>query len=139
MATEGPLYRDGAQMQAAANYWNPATKLFGPGGSGQFLAVTVTGPRVLSLVTAATQVVYGFLQNSPDQGQACDVSFEPSVTKVVAGTSLTAGNLLMCDANGRVILWVAAAANYIVGQAIISAGAANEVITMKQFPSITRV
>jgi hypothetical protein len=71
MATEAPNLRDGT-CQAAANYWNPVSALFGPAGSGQFLAVTLTGTtaNVVTLVTASTQMVYGILQNSPDINQA---------------------------------------------------------------------
>jgi hypothetical protein len=141
MATEGPMYQDGAQCQAAANYWNPATTLYGPFGSGQFLAVYISAPRVVTLADTTARVVYGFLQNTPDIGQAADVTFEPSVTKAVAGAAVTAGSLLMVDAAhpGCVITWVGASTNFSVGLAIESAAGLSTVFTIKQFPSITRV
>ena len=48
MTTEAPLQKDGAQCVAAANYWNPTTALFGPQGSGQFLAVFLSAARTVS-------------------------------------------------------------------------------------------
>src|SRR5258707_4638088 len=102
MATEAPLIRDGSQCQAAANYWNPGSALFGPAGSGQFLAVTLTGTtaRLVTLVTASTQMVYGILQNSPDINQAADVGIF-GVSKAVSGatTWTNIGTKLMADTN----------------------------------------
>jgi hypothetical protein len=135
MATEGALYRDGAQCQAAANYWNPATKLYGPQGSGQFLFVRISAARVVTLATVATAVTYGVLQNTPDQGQAADVALPPSISKVVSGSSnsgvIAAGVPLMIDPAqpGCVMLWVAGSAFYVIGYSIEASAAANAVFT----------
>jgi hypothetical protein len=135
MATEGPLYRDGAQCVAAANYWNPATTLYGTNGSGQFLVVRISAARTVALATVPTAVSYGVLQNTPDIGQAADVALAPSITKVVSGGAnsgvVAAGVPLMVDATqpGCVCLWVAGAANYVIGYSIEAAAAANAVFT----------
>jgi hypothetical protein len=136
MATESPLIHDGSQCQAAANYWNPSTKLFGPGGSGQFLVVYINASRQVTIAAAATQVPYGILQNTPDIGQAADVGII-GVTKAVAGAAITvnAGVVgLMADSNGRLIPWVAGAANWLMGYAIEPAAAANAIFTMYVVP-----
>ncbi len=69
MATEAPLMRDGAQCVAAANYYNPASALPGPNGSGQFLAVYVSAARTVSILATQGANVYGILQNTPVRGR----------------------------------------------------------------------
>jgi hypothetical protein len=138
MATEGPLYRDGAQCVAAANYFNPASALSGPGGSGQFLAVFISAARTVSLAIVATWVppaggFYGILQNTPPLGIAADVALPPSITKAVAGNTWTVGQQLMvlADGTGRLTPFVAGAHNWIVAQALEAAGAANAVVAVQ--------
>jgi hypothetical protein len=136
MATEGNQIRDGAQMQAAANYWNPSTALYGQAGSGQFLAVSVTAARTVTIVAAAasTTPIYGILQNMPDIGQAADVCVF-GVTKYVAGAAVTAGAELMIDSAqaGRLITWVTGSHNYSHGIALDTVAAANAIGTMMLF------
>jgi hypothetical protein len=131
MATEAPLIRDGAQCVAGANLWNPASALFGFGGSAQYLAVKLSAvaDRTVLLVAASTDDVYGILQNTPALGQAADVGLW-GVSKAVAGAAVTRGARLMIDTNGRVITWVSGATNTFVGFALESAAAANAVITV---------
>jgi len=126
MTTEAPLMKDGAQCQAAANYWNPASPLYGPQGSGQFLIVYLSGPRTLTLQTVAGAVSYGVLQNAPAQGQACDVAIN-GITKVVVGAAVTAGQELQSDTNGRAITF---SSGRKVGMALESATGANAMIDM---------
>jgi hypothetical protein len=140
MATEGFLLRDGGQCQAAANYWNPATKLFGQAGSGQFLAVTLTPARTVTLATAgaSTTAIYGILQNSPDQGQAADVGLF-GISKAVAGAvpgAIVGGSPLMLDGTnaGTLILWVTGSHNLVVGFALEAASAANQIFTVYLTP-----
>lgn len=132
MATEGPLYLDGAQCQAAANYWNPASALYGVNGSGQFLFVRLSAARTVAISTVATAVSYGVLQNTPDIGQAALVALAPSITKVVAGAAaISAGAPLMVDPTnvGCAMTWVAGSAFYVLGYAIEAAPAAGAVFT----------
>jgi hypothetical protein len=132
MATEAPLIKDGAQCTAAANYYNPASALDGPGGSGQFLCVYISAARVVTVQTSSGGDVYGILQNTPASGQAADVGLL-GVSKAVAGAAISAGALLQSDANGRVITQTGSGA--VVGRAIEAATAANQVITIELLPS----
>lgn len=117
-ATESPLIHDGAQTVLstgfdARNSTLTGTTLSGPNGSGQFLCVTVTASRTVSIASStagasfATQPFYGILQNKPRAGEAADVGIF-GVSKVVAGsTSILAGSVLMPSTinGGQVDLW----------------------------------
>jgi|SRR5215472_6119433 len=118
MALESGLtYLRSSTCQAAANYWNPASKLYGPNGSGQFLAVYVSASNVVSLRTTQGGAIFGILQNSPDINQAAEVAYGGEC-KAVAGGTFGAGSMLMVDANGRLILWAAGAGNNQVAMAM---------------------
>jgi hypothetical protein len=120
MATEAPLFHDGAQTTAAANYYNPATPLYGPGGSGQFLVVYLSAARVVTVATVATQIPYGVLQNTPMATEAADVGIF-GITKFVCGpASIAAGVPLMvyATAPGTVMLWTASGTNFKVGMSL---------------------
>lgn len=136
MATEGPLLHDGSMCVANANFYNPGVALAGPGGSGQFLAVTLSGARNLVISTGPTGIpnVYGVLQNTPMAGEACDVGIL-GLSKVVAGAAIVAGAYLMVDSSGRAITWVSAAGNYKFGIAVEAAGALGVVFTALIFPA----
>jgi hypothetical protein len=127
MTTEAPLQKDGAQCVAAANYWNPTTALFGPQGSGQFLAVFLSAARTVSLQTTQGALCYGILQNAPNTGQAADVAIG-GITKVVVGAAVAAGAELMADTNGRAITQTST--NRKIGMALEAATAANQMIAM---------
>lgn len=126
MTTESPLMMDGAQCVAAANYWNPATPLYGPQGSGQYLLVYLSGPRTVTLQSVAGAICYGVLQNAPAQGAAANVAIA-GITKVVAGAAITAGVELQADTNGRAITF---ASGRKVGMALESAAGAGAMINM---------
>jgi hypothetical protein len=128
MATEGPLVHDGAQTTAAANYWNPASALDGPGGSGQFLAVDISAARVVTVVATQGVKMYGVLQNTPALGQAADVGIG-GISKMVSGNSIAAGAELMTDSAGRFITWTSGSGYFKVGRAIEAPSAANQVFT----------
>src|SRR5258707_12139595 len=115
MSVEAPLIHDGSMMVAGANFYNPGSALAGPGGSGQFLGVTISASRVLSIASSPTAVgFYGILQNTPMATEACDVGLI-GVSKVVAGAAIAAGAYLMVDSSGRAITWVSGAVNYKFG------------------------
>lgn len=131
MAVDNVLIRDGTMHTAFANFYNPAVALAGPGGSGQFLAVTFQASRVLQIASSPTAIppVYGVLQNTPLATEACDVGIY-GITKAVAGAAITFGAELMVDSSGRFVTWVAGAANFKVGQAMETTSAANNVFSM---------
>lgn len=128
MATEGPLVHDGSQTTAYANYYNPSVALAGPGGSAQFLGMTLQATRVVQLQTTVGGLCYGVLQNMPAAGDAADVGLF-GISKVVAGASVTMGAEIMCDASGRMITWVAGSGYYKVGMALETTSAAANVFT----------
>jgi hypothetical protein len=133
MATESPLVHDGSQTTAAANYSGGVTGLAGPNSSGQFLAVYISGSRAVSIAATAGQKVYGILQNTPASGQAADVGIL-GVTKAVAGSAtINAGDDLMADASGRLILQTGT--NVTVAVAIEPSGATNQIITVAIVPT----
>jgi hypothetical protein len=135
MATEGPLIHDGAQCTAAANYYNPASALDGPNGSGQFLFVYVSAARVVTVQTSSGGAVYGILQNTPASGQAADVGIM-GISKVVAGAAITAGANLMCDTAGRAIAQTST--NIIAAVALEAATAAGQIITVAIIPAMNQ-
>lgn len=128
MATEAPLIHDGSQTVAAANYFNPASALAGPGGSGQFLGVNISASRTTAVQTTVGGQIYGVLQNTPNINEASDVGIH-GITKMVAGASITAGAELMVDASGRFITWVAGSGYFKVGMALETTSAANNVFS----------
>ena len=129
MALESPLIKDGSQTVAAANYWNPASPLYGPNGSGQFLGVYLSASRTVTVQTTSGGIIYGILQNSPAQGQAADVVLY-GISKAVAGAAIAALGPVMMDTNGRVIAWTACGARYQVGYTLETAAGANQLITI---------
>lgn len=128
MSVDTPLIRDGGQMIAAANYYNPGSALAGAGGSGQFLGVNITASRTVSVQTTVGGQIYGVLQNTPNISQAADVGIA-GISKMVSGASITAGAELMVDASGRFITWVAGSGYFKVGQALETTSAANNVFS----------
>lgn len=139
MATEGPLLHDGSMCTAFANFYNPGSALAGPGGSGQFLGVTISAARVLSIASSPTAVgFYGILQNTPMATEACDVGIL-GISKVINGVagSLAAGVQIMLDSSGRAILWASGAGNFKFGYTIEAATAQNQIISAFIFPANT--
>jgi hypothetical protein len=111
MATEGPLIHDGSQTTANSNLSGPAASnpggtgaaLAGQNDSGQFLVVKLVGARLVDLVTANSDAVYGVLQNKPATGQAADVGIA-GVTKLTAGGTIAAGNAVMAATTGVAVV-----------------------------------
>jgi Uncharacterized conserved protein (DUF2190) len=107
MAVETPCIHDGS--------CSAATDLSG----AKFRCVQISGSKLLTLCTSSTgQVFYGILQNTPRQGQQCDVAIL-GVCKVIAGAPITYGQQLMPDTNGAVVPWLSG--NLALGVALESA------------------
>ena len=139
MALESPLIHDGSQTTSAVNADKTTAAYYGintagvvPGaasGSGQFLFVTISGSRQVTPAGTAGVQVYGVLQNAPKSGQAADVGML-GITKVVTGSGgVTAGGIVMTDANGRAVAWTAGSSYAQAGIAIETV-AANAVATV---------
>lgn len=125
MATEAPFLAH-TQCTASVNMSSTAG-LAGPNGTGQFLAVIMSGSRTVSPAGASAQIA-GILQNDPAVGQAANIAFS-GVTKAVAGAAITAGASLQTDASGRVIT-ATVGTNPAIGYAIESASGANAIVTI---------
>lgn len=114
MATETPLITDGAQTVAGADFRRSSitgSTLFGPNGSGQFLAVRLSTatPRTVNISTASGQSAYGILQNAPALGDAAAVGVF-GVSKCVGGSSaIDPGMDLMVTSSGALIPYSSAA------------------------------
>ena len=121
MATEGPLLRDGAQMQANADL--SAKQFFG-------VKVDTSADRKVILANTGGEGIYGILQNKPTSGQAADVALV-GVSKAAINGTVTRGDLLMTDNTGQFV--TATGGNHAVAQALES-GAAGTLITVALMP-----
>lgn len=130
MATESPLFSDGANLVAAANYYNPASALAGPGGSGQYLAVVLsqTANRTAVLASVQGQQIYGVLQNKPIAGEICDVGILGVSKMTVGAAGSTHGKPQMVDATGAFTDWTAGSSYAQVGEAF-ETGVSGQIIT----------
>jgi hypothetical protein len=124
MAVEGPGLNLGYAL--AGDDFSSAAALDGPGGTGQFLAVVQSSTADLTMKLAGANVpIAGIIQNTPTIGQAADVRFLGG-SKIVAGATITAGDVLMTDANGRGITHTTG--HWAVGIALNNAAAAGVII-----------
>jgi len=135
MATEGPSIHDGGQCVAGVNMSSTAG-LVGWNGTGQFLAVKLTAARTVAPVAAATDIVYGILQNDPIAGFVADIVIF-GITKAINGVAgaLAAGVRVMCDTSGRCV--VGTSTNQVWGVTLEAATAQNQVIAVKFIGSAT--
>jgi hypothetical protein len=133
MSVEYGVIHDGSNIVTTA--LNSTTN-YGVGGSGQFLAVAQSSTQnfVVVLGTSTTKFA-GVLQNKPGANQAADVAIF-GTTKVVAGSSIAAGDFLEKDANGRAITSASSAGSgaYVIGQAKEAAATAGVIIAMQIIP-----
>ncbi len=117
-ATESPLIHDGSQTilstgQDFRNSTLTGTTLSGPSGSGQFLLVTLSTGRTITLFTStminlsSAQSVYGVCQNKPRAGDAVDVGIFGFTKVVSASTAIAGGSLLQASStsSGAVVPW----------------------------------
>lgn len=92
----------------------------------QFTCV-ITNAAGKAAAAGAGANVTGVLLNKPVADQAGTIGVA-GIVKVKAGAAVAAGAKVMCDATGRVITAVGAAGNHVVGVAMESSAAANEII-----------
>jgi len=98
----------------------------------QYRFVRLSGANTVSAISATTQVPVGVLQNDPESGEAAAVAIA-GVSKVEAGGTVTAGYVVTCDDQGRVVN--ATAGGYEVGIAWTAASSAGELCTIQILPS----
>lgn len=105
--------------------------------TAQFLCVKLvndSGKAEVALNTTSGGKIAGILQNKPNTDEPADVQVV-GVSKAVAGAAITAGVNVMSDAAGKVIL-AATAGSTMVGIALTSAGALNEIIDVLLLPCV---
>lgn len=93
-----------------------------------------SGVAEVAVCTAAGEKIIGILQDKPSAQGAVATLVTQGVTKASAGAAITAGALVMTDANGQVIT-AATAGSTIIGWALESAGGANELVTIMLQPA----
>jgi len=69
--------------------------------------------------TAASDAILGVLQNKPTSGQMASVAVG-GITKVIAGGSVSAGNLVTADSNGKAIA-TTSGGDHVLGMALQAA------------------
>lgn len=121
MAWEIPLFEIGT-LTAAADL-----------SAKQYYCVKVTGNNQINVCSVDGEVVLGVLQDEPASGEAANVRCL-GVTKVVAGETLTAGDLWGTDASGKAkvvdrTLTGADVGDYVAG-IVLEGAAANELATV---------
>lgn len=139
MASESNLLSV-AWYVAAANYWNPASALAGPGGSGQFLAVAVSAvaDHTVVLASGAGQKILGILQNKPALGEVAEVAIHGITKAMVGAAGSTRGSPQMVDATGAITDWTAGTAKAQIGYAGMT-GVSGQVIDLVLGPTSTKV
>ena len=96
----------------------------------QFTFVKLDSSGNAAAAAAATDIPCGVLQNKPTTGQAAEIVVV-GITKVEAGTTLTAGDLIGTAADGQAVALVAGVDTtaYVVGTMKESAGGAGVIST----------
>lgn len=132
MATEQNLRSISREADASIGVFTGAPGLPGsavPNTGKQYRFCKITGRNQVGLCTAATDVVYGIVQNKPQgPGHATTVGYEGE-SKVVAGANnIAAGDLVAPDSQGRA---VTDAVNG-VWQAMMPSSAVGELISVQK-------
>ena len=96
----------------------------------QFYAVKMSGDKTVTVCNGATDCPVGILQDAPASGDPAEVCFH-GVTKAVLGGTVTAGDRVGTDANGKIVTYVNGTdtTKYVIGVAL-EGGAANETRTI---------
>lgn len=100
----------------------------------QFHIVKMTGDKTVTFCAAVTDLCMGVLQDAPTSGQPANVAIG-GLSKVLAGGTITAGQLVGTDNAGKAVAIVAGTdtTQYILGRAI-TGGASGEYISVLVTP-----
>ena len=135
MTVEAILQRDGGLVAVPTTL--QSTTGNGAGGTGQFLLVTLSTTQNeafnISSSAGAGGPVYGVLQNTPAAGQPGDISIA-GITKVVAGSTFSAGQRLMSSSLGQVTSHTSGSGYFVAGYAREAATVAGQLLSMTQVP-----
>lgn len=100
--------------------------------TGQFLAVKLSGDRTVVLMAADTDVPYGVLQNDPAAAQQAVVMKEGKCP-VIAAETLTAGNQIRFDSNGKAAIFAPLTDTTAYGVGLCTIGAAASAVAEIEF------
>lgn len=87
--------------------------------SKQYYIVQLDATGLLEVAEGATDLVVGVLQNAPESGQAARYRFL-GTTKVVAGGSVSVGDWVTTDGNGKAVA-TTTDGNVVIGRALTAA------------------
>lgn len=124
MATESPLLHDGSQTTAAADL---------SAAANQYLAVKLTGSRVVNLASTGGENIYGILQNLPALADAADVGIFGVSKARIGAAGCAAGDSLMTEA-ATAKLVTKTSTNVVVAVAL-EAGVSGDIISVKIIPT----
>lgn len=88
----------------------------------QYKFVKISGSLTVTVCAAITDQIFGVLQDEPLSGEAAEI-VSTGITKVVAGGTITAGDPIGTDANGKAVKVTVGTdtTKYAVGYALDSA------------------
>jgi len=100
----------------------------------QYYLMYISAANTVTICGAAGTVI-GIMYGKPESGAYGDVLTASGVfAKVIAGDTVSAGNLLESDSSGRAVAFTydndGTTETYTVGRAVTAAGAANGIITV---------
>lgn len=97
----------------------------------QFLVMKISAASTVMPCAATTDNPVGVLQDAPKSGQPAAVAFA-GTTKAIAGGTVTAGDTVGTDGNGKVVTYVEGTdtTKYRVGKAV-TGGASGETISVQ--------
>jgi hypothetical protein len=103
----------------------------------QYRFVRIAGANTVDVASnaaaAGQAAILGVLQTKPDSGRAASVGISGE-SKVSAGAAFTAGDWLTCNGCGQAI--AADSGDVIAGRALVTAGAANDIVRAFIFPAV---
>ena len=93
--------------------------------ASQYRLVKLTADNTVDLCDGITDVPFGVLQNKPASGRAASIMLA-GISKLEAGASLSAGDIIACAADAQA--QVAVATQHVAGQ-VIAGSSADEICT----------
>lgn len=139
MAVESPLVA--ISLISTADYRKSTlsgTTRLGPNGSGQYAAVRMSSlstDRTFAICTASGQPVFGILQDAPNAGEAGAIAFFGQSKAICGTTTFQAGQKVMADTSGNMVLYSSGAGVVAAGMALELPSAVGAVFSMMVYGS----
>lgn len=110
------------QAGAISRTFDSATDL----SAKQYFIVKISAAKTVALASAATDAIAGTIQNVPVSSGLVEVAIAGGTAKVVAGGSISAGDYLTTDGNGKAVA-TTTDGDQVIGVAV-EAGDASDVV-----------